>query len=279
MSNSEESEKNHRILVAIDGSPHSLAALKLAAELAAKIDAELVGIYVEDVNLIRLADLPITREIGFHSARISEVDVQRLKRQLRAQARRAEQALALIAESAEVQWSFRIAQGIIHTELLTAAEETDLVIMGKSGWSRRKRLGSTAQTMVVEFRQQILILQAGVALGRPIMVIYTGSEVSKKALQVIPDLRTEDYPLSVLISTGDVDRMKELKTDIQKWAEKNKIKPDYLWITEVDEAAIARQVWSKNCGMLVLPAESDLLPSEQLLNLLNTIDCAVYLVR
>lgn len=279
MSTSEENEKTNRILVAIDGSPHSLAALKLGAELAANIDAELVGIYVEDINLIRVAALPITREVGFYSAQISEVEIQRLKRQLRAQARRAEQALALIAESAEVQWSFQIAQGFIHTEILAAAEEADLVVMGKSGWSRRKQLGSTAQTMVVQFKQKILIFQAGVALGRPVMAVYTGSEVSKKALQVILELRTEDNPFTILISTNDAVRVKELKTEIQEWAEKNRVKPDYLWIPKIDEATIARQVWSINCGMLVLPAESDLLPSEQLLNLLNKIDCAVYLVR
>ena len=41
-----------RILVALDASPHSLAALEAASELADALKAELVGIFVEDVNLL-----------------------------------------------------------------------------------------------------------------------------------------------------------------------------------------------------------------------------------
>ena len=44
-----------RILVALDASPHSQAALQAASELAAALKAELVGIFVEDVNLLHLA--------------------------------------------------------------------------------------------------------------------------------------------------------------------------------------------------------------------------------
>ncbi len=40
-----------RILVALDASPHSQAALEAASDLADALKAELVGIFVEDVNL------------------------------------------------------------------------------------------------------------------------------------------------------------------------------------------------------------------------------------
>jgi nucleotide-binding universal stress UspA family protein len=45
-----------RILVALDASPHSFAALEAAAHLAAHLEAELFGLYVEDENLLRGAD-------------------------------------------------------------------------------------------------------------------------------------------------------------------------------------------------------------------------------
>jgi nucleotide-binding universal stress UspA family protein len=53
-----------RILVALDASPASLAALDFATELAERHQAELLGIYVEDINLLRSAEIPFTREIG-----------------------------------------------------------------------------------------------------------------------------------------------------------------------------------------------------------------------
>ena len=56
-----------RILVALDASRHSLAALEAASELAEALKAELVGIFVEDVNLLYLAGLPFAREVRYLS--------------------------------------------------------------------------------------------------------------------------------------------------------------------------------------------------------------------
>ena len=280
MNESEENpEEIKRILVAIDGSPHSLAALKLAGELASRIGAELLGLYVEDVNLLRVAELPISREVGFYSARVRDMDVRRIQRQLRAQARRAEQALALIAESAEVGWSFRVAHGLISTELLAAAAEADLIILGKAGWSRRKRLGSTAKTIVIHSERHVLVFQSGVRLSRPVVVVYDGSPASKKALEASLNMREADSPLMVLISAEDAEEMRSLQMEVQEWAQKNGVFPQYRWLTEIDEEIIARQAWSISCGVLILPTQIEFIPSEKLLALLDQTDCAVYLVR
>lgn len=279
MAESQEEQKIRRILVALDASPHSLAALKLAAELAARLDAELIGIYVEDINLLRLAELQISREVGSHSARIREINSQHIQRQLRAQARRARQALALLAESSELRWSFRTTRGLIPIELLSATDEADLIILGKAGWSKRKQLGSTAQTLVVQSSRHTLIIQSGVRLGRPVLVIYDGSEAGKKALETAFTMREDDNPLIVLISAENAEKVKQLQAYVQVWAKDKGVKPEYRWLTAIDEAGIARQAWSVGCGLLVLPAESEFLPSEELLELLNQTNCAVFLVR
>ncbi|MGB7837261.1 MAG: universal stress protein, partial [Terrimicrobiaceae bacterium] len=57
-----------RILVALDASAHSRAALEAACELALGLDAELSGLFVEDINLLRLAQLPFASEISYPSA-------------------------------------------------------------------------------------------------------------------------------------------------------------------------------------------------------------------
>ena len=45
--------KVERILVAIDTSPYGRSAMEAAAELAAEFQAELLGLFVEDVSLLR----------------------------------------------------------------------------------------------------------------------------------------------------------------------------------------------------------------------------------
>ena len=48
-----------RIVVALDASSHSHAALEEAAQLASGLEAELAGIFVLDSELLRLSALPV----------------------------------------------------------------------------------------------------------------------------------------------------------------------------------------------------------------------------
>ena len=53
-----------RIVVGLDAGPRDRAALEAAAQLAARMQAELVGLFVEDIDLLHLAGLPFAREVG-----------------------------------------------------------------------------------------------------------------------------------------------------------------------------------------------------------------------
>ena len=77
------SEQGERILVALDASPQSVAALRAAAELAALMEAELEGLFIEDINLLHLCGLPFSHEIGSYTAKRRQLDNLALERQLR----------------------------------------------------------------------------------------------------------------------------------------------------------------------------------------------------
>ena len=53
-----------RVLALLDASRHSLAALTAAVNLASLRHAELVALYVEDMDLLRCAAFPFSCEIG-----------------------------------------------------------------------------------------------------------------------------------------------------------------------------------------------------------------------
>jgi len=97
--------------------------LEAAASLAGRIDAELVGLFVEDEELLRFAALPFAHEIGSASARRRRLEVPALERAMRAHAADAERALAGTAGRTALRWSFRVVRGTVAAELIAAAAE------------------------------------------------------------------------------------------------------------------------------------------------------------
>lgn len=120
--------KVRRIIVGLDPAAQSRALLEAAFELAGQMQAELLGLFVENQDLLHFAGLPFAREVGFESATRRALDVVSMERTLRALAREARQALESAAKGTRVQWSFRVVRGAPGAELLAAAEESDLVI-------------------------------------------------------------------------------------------------------------------------------------------------------
>ena len=96
-----------RITVMLGSTDADRSALDMLGLLAAETPAEILGLFMEDIELLSLADLPVAREY----CRLTHVERQLnsadLQRQLRIQARSAQQALAAIAERIGFSWSFQ----------------------------------------------------------------------------------------------------------------------------------------------------------------------------
>ena len=111
-----------RIVLGLDAGT-ALRDLEAAAALAARTGAELMGLFVEDPELLQFAALPFAREIGGASAARRDLDVASVERSLRTLALEAERMLAGTAGRSAVQWSFRVARGVLVDVLLAAAAD------------------------------------------------------------------------------------------------------------------------------------------------------------
>ena len=269
-------DKIRRILVAIDASPQSLAALEAAAELAADLDAELVGIYVEDINLIRLAALPVVLETGEASARTQRLESSRMDRQLRSQASRAAQEMAQAASRAQIRWTFTVARGSIEAELLQAASEADLFILGRAGWSGKRQLGSTARKLVAAGNNRTMIIERGERLLPTLMTVYDGSEQSKRALDTAISLG--EY-MAVGIVAEDEDQARALQSEVVGILDLLGLKARYRWLVRADTRELANMVRTQEECILILPAESPLLEGKSLPEALDEFKCPVLLVQ
>jgi hypothetical protein len=83
------SMKIRRIVVRLDPAPRSRTLLQAAAVLAGKMEIELVGLYVENMDLLHFAALPFAREVGVYSAKVRRLDVAAMERSLGAHAKQA----------------------------------------------------------------------------------------------------------------------------------------------------------------------------------------------
>lgn len=115
--------KVRRIVVGLDSRLRIDAALEALAALAGELEAELIGLFVEDVDLLHLAALPFAREVGFPSATRRDLDVARMERSFEAQANELRRACEAVLKSSSVSWSFRVARGSRAEQLLSAATE------------------------------------------------------------------------------------------------------------------------------------------------------------
>ena len=93
------------------------------AELARRTQAELLGLFIEDIELLHFAALPFACEVGAASALGRGVDVAAMERlmRLRADELRSELAEALAGD--HVPWSFRVERGTLPRRVLAAGIE------------------------------------------------------------------------------------------------------------------------------------------------------------
>jgi nucleotide-binding universal stress UspA family protein len=271
-----------RIVVGLDASPHSLAALEAAADLAARMQAELVGMFVEDINLLRLAELPFAREVGMFSGTRRRLDSGQVERQLRVQAERARRALEGYAEPLHVRWTFQVTRGGVASELLSAACEADLVILGRTSQrlSGRRQLGSTARGVAAEAVCPALVVSHGRRLRLPVLVVMDGSPQAWKAMAVAVWLvREEDRHLAVFVLGQSLEAARVLKGEVAEWLRERKVVARYRVLVRPSLSRLTETIEREGCGTLVLPAQSPLLESATILSLLEQLELAVLLVR
>jgi nucleotide-binding universal stress UspA family protein len=272
-----------RIVVALDASPHSYAALEAAVRMAAHFGAELLGLYVEDINILRLAELPFVREVGSFSTTSRRVESQDIERQLRLRTLTIQRKFISLATQQQVQQTFRVTRGTVVTEIREAAAEADVLIVGKAGWSKisGRRLGSTARAAYSDDTPDLtVILQDGTRLGTPLLVVYDGSPLGQKALDVAAALmQTRTGPIHVLLLADGQMRVSGLQAAAAARLQAHDIAGRYRALTESNVPKLARAIQCEDSATLIIPVRIALFQEDALLDLLEEVDVPILLVR
>lgn len=270
-----------RILVALDASPHSLAALEEAAEIAARQHAVLTGIFIEDTDLIRLANLPFARELMYPEMLGRPLDAELMKSRLREVAETARQALSEAALQAGVDWSFLVRRGAVLSTLLAATEETDLLVLGKASHlekRRRVRLGTTAAHLLVHAPRPVLVLQYGEEYNGPALLVCDGTPgCLEKIPAAVAAAGLFGGRPTLLLLASNREKAEAMKRDIE--GELNRTDLRFRRCSPAEKTGIVRIAHEEESGVVIFVGLSLAIAPEDLPEILDKIDCPVLVYR
>lgn len=166
-----------RVVVALDASRANRAALESSAVLASAFGAELVGLFIEDVNQLRMGQLPFARLAG-PGAVSHEIDDATLERLMRRAARDARDRLANLAAAGPVPvpWSFHVVRGVVARELKAAAKARDLVVVDDTSLPR------PARANLANAGTSVLCMRSDGRGAQEVIVVYGTSGPQRRAL-------------------------------------------------------------------------------------------------
>ena len=241
-----------RILVGVDASPHSLAALRVAIDFASRFGAEVKGLFVEDQALLRATSLSVAREVQTSTVASRPAQMESMRQQLRQQSEHARRRLQQLAREAGVSHGFESVEGRITKTILEASEDTDLVVLGKtSRHSSRQKLGSTARRVFTEAAASVLVLRDEPPTGRGVITYYDGSESADRALRMAAQLaRRHQSSLTVLLpENAESDHRERIQATYEVYVPVLRIRS----LAPLEVSRLAPTICREGGGLLVMP--------------------------
>ena len=252
-----------RILVAVAPYRQNLTVLQTAVSLAQRKHAELVALFVEDENLLHMAELPFVREIHRASAIDRVLDPKQVMRTLQRQADNLRQTLLQAAQAYHVQTTLKVVRGQFLAEALAAAVETDITF-----------LSIAEHTIALPGRRR----PVAAVHTKPIWTLFDSTETAIRALQLAAELAFYSAAeLILLLPTTQLEQMRQLQIEAAKHL-KNHAPARYVAIPNSEPQAVITALRQRGLSLLVL-YHSATLPMDSYKELLNSIECPVLLVR
>jgi hypothetical protein len=252
------STRRRRVVMTLDCAEVNSAELVRLSQLAQHLDAELEAVFIEDLDVLRAADLPFVREFRFGSLQLERFDQERLATELRAAARRAEASLARHAALRLVPWHFRVWRGSLDQELLTVLEADVLAV------NRPRPLAGAA---------------AWHGHQGAVAVCYDADERGGRALAAAAALALAAQARLTVLLPGDGRSFDELKRQVENAMPRPAPPVDIVPLGQGRPSAMAGALRQAGCGALVVSRTGAVLRISSLRELSAALGCTIIVVN
>lgn len=195
-------EKQATVMLATDVSSYSVTTVTLAVEMAASVQTGLLGLFVEDEDLLRVAGLPCTREITLTTTRERPTSINQMQRSLQAAALKFKESLQREAQASQIAWHFDTVRGRMRDIGLKPHLDVFYTIVSRP-LSHRLHYGQLRKT-----RRILLILGDSPRQKLALDVVLRRFQHEKVELVVVGE--DPDMDLSSVFSTGTEDKHGEI---------------------------------------------------------------------
>ena len=270
-----------RILVSLDSSRHSFAALQAAIQLAHHFDATIHGVFVEDITLLGLAKMPFRQEVGEYSAIVRKFSSDDMSRGILVQSRWVIKTFKKLINQTDLQGDFTVITGKVSEIIANETENYDLLVMGKSGTNtmQKGRLGSTTRALIREQKIPILIVEEGNHLGFPTIVLFENTNQGMISLETSKSLLDPEDTMIIAILDDDPASTQSKKTLLSEWASENQINISIQSYSTRTLSRFIQKIKGLRKGLFVLPYLQNI-TSEQMVNLfLERISLPILLIK
>lgn len=228
------------------------ATLPTAIELARALEAELVGLFVEDIDLLALAALPFG-EVGFPSAARRELDVDAMERSLRAKARRVRRELDARLAGIRVRWTFETVRGRPASALTTIAAADDVVVVPVARAAAGRRAGPAYR----DLRAPWLIVCDALRTGDGITIVPPAGAPADVLAEVVAALAPR-YGRSALFVPvdGDEARQSAWRRDLQRLLAERAVSVRFHALADDGRVALERLVVEERARIVVVQADT-----------------------
>lgn len=279
---SRKEQSVNRILVALDSTGINRDILQAAASLAMQLDAELSALFVEDINLLRLAELPIAREMVYGSAAGRKTSVASMEQSIVAQTARLRRLVETIASQHQMEIPFNVLRGDIAREVCSASEQTDLLVVGKNTLQLRhsRKIGKITRSVLAMASCNLLLVQHGAIIDRPVTVFYSGSASSRKALQLAIQLVRQDHDnLKVILPACPEQDYQKLVQEVSDTTQPYGFEAGFLALKENSVEAILEAVTMNRASLLLLDSQSPVFDANKFQDLLELATTPIIILK
>jgi hypothetical protein len=253
MTNDDPLSAIRRVLLAAHTGSVPDESVKAARAIAAAFHAELAALFIEDPNLVRMAALPFTREIGAASGSVRPIEPADVERALRLQADRMRRSLDELV-------SFRVERGGFAQRVLEEISDSVAAVL-TPGSRTRQLYRARAQPQ-----------------SHDVMALYDDSPGGARALALGLRLSQSQAVLRVAVAAA---------TDLEFWARQEAARSrasaaagrvEFVRLAANHPLNLARAVRDHPCAALLLSSQSMKITPERLTLLLENLYCPLVLL-